>query len=325
MSKIIKRQANVGIGKETTRGTKVAPSYWLKFLGFDVDDKFETAVNEQAIGVIEDADDLEITKKSASGKIEGKINDQSFGLILLGTFGAVSSAVKGGETTVYEHDFSVAESTAHQSLTVEIKYGTNEQKAYPNAVVEGLTIKADPKSYVGFEMDIQAKTGETASNTPSQIEENHFAGRHVTVKLADDLAGLGAATAIAVREIEFKIEKNVESDDVLGSVTPADFYNKQFAVTGTLTLVFNDTSLKTIALNNTQKAMRITIENTDVTIGSASNPKLVIDLAKVKASEYSREGGLNDVITQSIVFKGLYSMTDSQMVVATLTNEVASY
>ena len=42
------RKISVGIGKETTRGTAVAPSYWVKHLDIDFQNKIEKIFNESA-------------------------------------------------------------------------------------------------------------------------------------------------------------------------------------------------------------------------------------------------------------------------------------
>jgi len=71
--------------------------------------------------------------------------------------------------------------------------------------------------------------------------------------------------------------------------------------------------------------MRITLENTGVTIGASSSPKLVIDLAKVKFSEALITGGNNDISKIEVKFKGFYSQDDAFSIKAVLTNLQTSY
>ena len=77
----LKRKFNIGIGKETSRGTAVAPVYWLKPLSEDINDKIEVIASERAVGVIEDSEDQEISKKLSGGTVAGEVFDRSFGLI----------------------------------------------------------------------------------------------------------------------------------------------------------------------------------------------------------------------------------------------------
>lgn len=324
MTELIKRKFNIGIGKETARGVKVAPSYWLKPLSEDINDKIEVAVSERAVGVIEDSEDQEISKKMSGGTVTGEVFDESFGLILLATLGQVGS-VETADTGVYDHVFAVLQSAKHPTLTVEVKRGDNEQKAYPNSVIETFKLDAAVNQYLKYEIALRGKAGVTEANAPGYITENYFLGQHINVKLADDMAGLAGSSAIDVKKVEININKNIEDDDKLGSIEPADFLNKQLTIEGSIEMNFKDTVLMDYALNGNQKAMRIEIVNGDVTIGASSNPKLVIDLAKIKLREPLISGDNNEIAKVAASFKAFYSASDSKSIEATLTNLVASY
>jgi hypothetical protein len=324
MTELIKRKFNIGIGKETSRGVKVAPSYWLKPLSEDINDKIEVAVSERAVGVIEDSEDQEISKKMSGGTIAGEVFDESFGLILLATLGQVGS-VETADLGVYEHTFAVLQSAKHPTLTVEVKRGDNEQKAYPNSVIETFKLEAAVNQYLKFEMALRGKAGVAESNSPGYITEKYFLGQHINLKLADDLAGLDGASAVDVKRVEININKNIEDDDKLGSIEPADFLNKQLTIEGSIEMNFKDTVLMDYALNGNQKAMRIEIINGDVTIGATSNPKLVIDLAKIKLREPLISGDNNEIAKVTANFKAFYSASDSKSIETKLTNLVTSY
>lgn len=49
MPKISGRKIAVGFGKETTRGTAVAPSLWYPRVDMDFDEKIESVENESSI------------------------------------------------------------------------------------------------------------------------------------------------------------------------------------------------------------------------------------------------------------------------------------
>lgn len=323
MGKIIGRQVNVGIGKEITRGTAVTPTFWLKYSTADYDDKIEMAQTEQSLGVIEDTDEGVIVQKFSEGKVEGNVFDKSIGLILMSVFGGLTSAVK--ETTAYNHTITVAQTATHQALTIDIKNGSNEQLAFTNCMIKSFELKYDPLDFVKYSAEFKGKKGVTSTTTPSYSAENYFIGKHGIFKIATDLSGLTGASAIVVKALTLKIEKVLISDDVIGSLDPADIYNGGIAVSGNVELIYNDTTYKALALAGTQKAMRIDIQNTDQTIGSSSNPGLQIDLAKAKFTEYSLKRDLKGIITQSLDFKAFYSLTDSKMITALLTNNTVSY
>jgi hypothetical protein len=322
MTKFIGRKIEVGLGREGTRGTGVAPSYWLSMMNADFDDKFEGVVDESSFAVIEDSTDFKVTKKWSEGKISGKIEDKSFGYWLRALMGTIVSAVK--ETTAYNHTCSVLQSAQHPTLTLEVK-NPNQQLKFANAAIDTLTIKAELGKFVEYEANVKAKMGAAAANSPAYVAQNNFLAKDVTLKLADTVGGLPGATAINVRNVEIKFDKNVESDDVLGSLEPADYLNKQFGVTGSIELVYDATTYKTLALAGTLKCMRIGIQDTTVTIGGTSNPTLTIDLAKAKITEWSKTSELNGIVTEKLDFKALYSSGDTSMVSVVLTNTVVGY
>jgi len=325
MSEVLKRKFNIGIGKETTRGTKVVPAIWLKPTAEDFNDEVEVVATERSMGVIEDSDDQVVTKNFSSGTIAGEVFDKSFGYVLLGAIGQVGSVEKVADSGVYDHTFSVLQSAQHPSMTLEIKRGDIEQKAYALCVVESLKISSAVNEYVVFEVAYRGKAGVAGTATPSYVAENYFLAKHIGVKLADTYAGLSGASEIDVKSIELNINKNIEDKDLISNDGPADFLNKQMVIEGTIEMYFSSVYARDYALNGTSKAMQIVMENTAVTIGASSKPKLVINLAKVKFGDAPVKGGNNDLAMVELSFKGFYSLSDSKSIEAILTNTQATY
>lgn len=325
MSEILKRRYNIGIGKETSRGTKATPKYWLKPLSEEYNDKIEVVASERAFGVIEDSEEVVVKKKYSAGKISGEVFDKSFGLFLLGAIGQVSSVPKAEDLSVYDHIFSVLQSAKHPTLTVEVKRGDNEQKAYPNCVIESLKIESQANEYVKFEAQLKGKAGSVSDGIPGYETENYFMGKDVSVKLADNLAGLDGATPVDARKIEINIAKNIEEDKRLGTHEPNDYLNKEFSVEGTLEILFRDTTLKNWALNGSKKALRIDIVDTSTAIGISSHPSLRFDLAKIKFKDPVEGGDNNDIVKVTVGFKSLYSSSEAKSIEAILTNLETSY
>ncbi len=318
------RKYQVGIGKETARGSAVTPSFWLPKYDVTVDDKKTYVNSESSFGTIHDTDGSRIVKEWAEGEITGKVRDKSFGLLLLSAFGSVASVQKGGDATVYDHTFSVANSNAHQSLTIEAKNDI-EQLKYALAVINSLKITAQVGKFVEFSVGIKAKKGVVGTSSPVYTAENEFIAKHATLKLATNLAGLGSASVINIKSIEMSINKNVDDHEALGSTEPIDYANKDFACEGVIEAVLENTAdFKDAFESGILKAMRVDIKG-DAVIGSASNPELKIDFASVALQDWSRKAGNNEIVTQTIKFKGHYSLADTKMIEAVLTNLQVSY
>jgi hypothetical protein len=256
------------------------------------------------------------------------IGDKHFPLILYSLFGTLNTTDDpDSDPTVKDHTITVAQSAQHQSLGFYLDDPvTGQDYTHALGVVDALTINYERGKFIDYEAKLKSKKGATATLTPSLTTENKFLSQHVTFKLAATQAGLDAASAIAIKSLKLNINQNTEDDDVLGNIAPADFLAKSFVIEGELEAILqNESDFKTQFLANTAKAMRIDLKNTDVTIGSAANPQIKIDLYKVIFKELSKPVKIGDIMMQSLSFKAHYSISDSKMVQAVCVNTVASY
>lgn len=329
MSKGIGRKMQVGIAKETSRGTaESAATYWAPFSEAEINEKDEKALVDMSYGLIEESQGEEIVKQWAEATVKAPVTDKHFGLLLLAALGSVSTGDNAdSDSSVKDHTFSVAQSAQHQALTLFLDdpLGGQDYK-HAMGVLSSLELNYERGKFIEYSANFMAKKGQTASLSPATTTEYRFLPQHLSFKLASDISGLDGASAISIKSLKLTIEKNVESDDVLGSVAPADFLNKSFTITGELEAIWqNESDFKTAALAGTAKAMRIDLVNSGVTIGNAANPRLKIDLAKVVFGEFANPIKINDVMVQSLSFKAHYSTGDTKMVEALMTNTVASY
>lgn len=324
MTKFIGRLADIGIAKETTRGTvETTATFWLPKMSFSYDDQIEQHVDESSIGVIEDSADAVVVGKFASGEFEGKIGDKSIGLLLLATLGSVSTTGPS-QTSVYTHTFSVQEDAQSDSISIFLD-DPNQDYKYALGMIDSAEFDFSLGQYAKIMASFRSKVGATATLSPSYSAENNFLPQHGVFKYADEGGDLGAGTEVNLRSAKISISKNVEDDRKLGSLDPVDILNKQLSVEGSLELVFDAVTLKTFMLADTAKAVRIQFTNTDVTLGASLNPKITIDLAKVKFSDFTKNYGNDDIVTATVNFKGLYSISGSKMITAELVNLQASY
>lgn len=392
MTVFIGRQFSIGIGKEATRGTAVAASYWVQKTDFSVEDKIATVVDDASIAVIEDAQNQEITQKYSEGSIGGRITDQTFGLLLMAVYG--TDTVGAVETGVKDHVFTVAQSAQHPSLTVVVNEpnatGANSL-SYPLAMIDSLNIHAEVGKWGTYKATWRANTPTTSTPTVAFTSENGFNPQFINAQIAPTYAGLngtltatgtaastvhvtglsintnllqvgmtvtgtnipagatiativsstafdlsvastGAASAytfgaatFSARMVDINITPNTEDDTTIGNVNAVDRYNKQFVVEGSFEIVYKDRSyIDTIMLGDQNKALRLLMKNTAVTIGTTSNPTLTVDMALVNLTEVARTDKNNDVMLQTIKFKAFYSVSDSLMSKITLRNTVTA-
>lgn len=323
MAKFIGRLVDIGIKKETTRGTaESAATFYLPKMSFSYDDKVMQVIDESSVGVIEDATDAVVIGKFAEGEFEGKVGSKSIGLLLLGTLGTVSTTTT--QSTAYVHTYSVQEDAQCDSMTV-FQDDPNQDYVYGLGMVDKFELTMELEKFTSVKVGFRSKVGTTASLSPSYITETNFLPQHGSLTYATTLAGLSGGTVVPIRSIKITISKNVEDDRKLGSIHPVDILNKQMSVEGEMELIFDAETFKTQQLADTALALRIRMTNSDVTIGSNLNPQLTIDLARVKIKEFSRNYGNDDIVTATVTFQAFYSIADAQMIAMELINTQSSY
>jgi len=390
----IGRLIQVGIAKETTRGTAISSaSYWNPWSDLTLDEKKEFAIDDQSYGIIEDSVHLSQTKKMAQGSMTGNAADQSIGLLLYSMFGGYG--VAGPSDSAYTHTFTIGETAQHQSLTFFLHDPLAAQDySYANGVVEKLELDLTLKKFVAFTASIRAQSGAAQSSfTPANTAENRFLPQYLAAKFALNYTGLqGTLTAtgtasstvhvtacsinpqtnlkvgmgvtgtnipanttvakivsataydlsqattgaigtqtftpqtVALKSAKITINANVEDQEVLGNLAPADFLNKEFSVEGQFEAIWqNETDFKTPFMGPTNLSIRLDVKNTDVLIGATSTPELYLDMPKCIIQEIGRSFKVKDLVYQTIKFKAVYSFTDTLLAKMVLVNGTSSY
>lgn len=400
----------MAIGKESTRGTRVAPTYGMKWRDNSLIDKAMMAVDDSRNGIIADSRNSHVVGTYLEGDLGGPVRDQSIALLLYSLMGTLASAVVGGESVVYEHTINLADSNQHQSLTIHKK---DPQGGYdhPNAVVNSLEMLLETDKMFMFTAGMRSKaratavigtftvtiatpgvgtlvahtlatgdavtlsttgalpTGLTAGTTYFIIRvdadtirfattlanalaataittsgsqsgvhtlslsyryivyptENTFLPQHASLKIASAFAGLDGASATNIRSAKLTMEGNVQDDRSLGSVIQTDIINTQFSAELEVQIVMSANTYVTALLAGTSYALRLDVTNTDVVLGTASNPRVRFDLYKAILQDAPPAYALGDLVIQTLRFKIHYSETDSKMLVAYVRNLEDAY
>ena len=334
----IGKQLQIGIAKESTRGTPVASAtYWLPVDDWAIEEKYKNAVDVQTYGLIENAVSQTRVKNWAEGSIKMPLTGTTAALLFLSLLGTDTPATHAGETTVYDHPITVAQNVQHQSLTffvhdpIATAGGSNITADYShaNGVVSKIALDYSLGKFIELTATIKAQKGSSAAVafTPSQQVETRFVPQYLTFKSAATLGALVGATAIKLKSAKIDIDNSEEDDDVMGTTTPRDFLNKEFKVSGSFEAIWqNESDFKINALANTPQAIQFDLINTDVTMGMVpTNPEFKVTLAKVYFTDFSRPVKIKDLMYQTVKFEAVYSVSDAQMIKVTATNQVASY
>jgi hypothetical protein len=313
------RLESFGVGKETTPGTSVAPASWVPHLSLTLDQKTTQIQNNSALGRLEDFNDSAVVGEWAEGSLNAKIYDQSFGFFLLNTFGASSSALHAGETIVYDNTFTVNNSTLPPSLTF-CRVNPNVTRRYSLGYLTDLEIDVKAGDWAQFTCSLIAKVGATGSDTAAYLAENEFTSKHLTAKIATNLAGLTGASALDIKSLKLKITRKLDTWIPFGAIDPTSFDLNEWNVTGEFVLRYSDTVTEALALANTRQALSLTLANTDVTIGSTSHPSLTFTAPKTRLTPITLDNNLNQAVNQTVAFSCELDTTAGYMLQALLTN-----
>ena len=309
MSKIIGSLVNLGIGKETTRGTYASATYWYPWVTLNFDDKVAKIESKEAMGNIEESHESFNSKKWGEGNIEAELRDDSLGLILYSLMGTLNSAAVAAG--VVDHTFTIAQNNQHQTLCFTID-DPNGDYIFPLVAVNKFDFDFVPGELCKFSADFMSRPSRTSAGRMVNVKtENKWTANMLTFKLADTIAGLAAASEIKVQSLKLSVVKNLLPKFNIGSADVDDLINQEFQVSGEFTLPYNDTTYKTYAGANTYKCMEIKLVNNDVTIGGTYRPTLTIQLPRVSFYDWTPDRPKGTLYEQTIGFKGLRDHANS--------------
>ncbi|MCX6113138.1 MAG: phage tail tube protein [Proteobacteria bacterium] len=324
MGKYTGRDIKIGISKESTRGVATPASYWIPRRDFDVQDKASIIIDDQSYGVIEDSVDARVVNKWSEGKISGLVRDKAIGLFLLNALGTSTPTTSSPESGVITHTFTVAQSHQHQSLTINVDDTIEGDEQYALAMLKTLEINATLNEFVIFNADFMAKQATPGTVTAAYVAENNFTADGVSLKIAATPGTLTAATATKVKSVSVKIDKALEKADILGTVTPDDFINKNISIEIDIERNYEDTTFKTLYMTASPQAMRVDIVSSAI-IGLVSNPRLTFDFNQVNFTDWSVSKGLDDIVVEKLKCKAVFKIADAKMLEARLVNVATSY
>ncbi|MDF1498518.1 MAG: phage tail tube protein [Patescibacteria group bacterium] len=320
---------NLGIGIEdpATRGTFVVPQNFIPARtpsGVNVKVTKALLKETKSSGIASQGST--VVQRMAGGDLEFNVRSESIGYLLKSLLGAVASVVK--ETTAYNHTFTVLPTDPQfPSISLALAQSGQQDYAYNGAIVKSIELKTPVDDLVNAKVEFIAKDeAEHTDFTPAfQADDYIFRPQDITIKLATNLAGLDAANAINVKELELSIDNSARPQQCLGSVTPTDNIAQMIEITGNIVLDYEGDTYHDLVVAGTYKAMRIELKRTDITIGASSNPTIQIDLAKVSFEANNPDRPIEDIVRDSLDFVAHYSDTDSKAITVVVTNEMTAY
>lgn len=323
MNEIIGRDLQVGLATETVRGTAATTvEKWMRNVSVSILERAEHVEDDSRRGVLEDMQGRRVISKYIEGDIEGIVHVDAIGYLYSSIYGVVVSEVVAG--SVYDHEFTLGQNIEHPTLTVFAKDGDAQQLKFNGCVLNTLEISASIDNFVRFTAGIIGIGGVDNAAVPDYDTEYDFIGRDITIKVADSEAGLSGATAIKAKSVSINHDQGAIRDQVFGANTPDNIYNAKQSIDGEFMLNFTDETFKDLYLGNTSKYMSITIEG-EADLGSGNKPTITYIFNNIMITDWTRDGGSDELVTQTVSFKAYYNETDGEASKVTLRNLTSSY
>lgn len=319
-----------GVGIEETRGTPVAPQLWIPGrTPSGIAPMVERVAVRETRGSKFASHASEIVQKRAEGDFEFNVRSISLGYFLLPLLGAVSSQVKGGETTVYQHTFSVLpNSPEHPTLTLALEQPAGQSYRYRRALVSALNMEITPDelvrataSLLASQEDAVASYGET-----DPLEGDHrFRHQDITIKMADDVAGLGAAPVLKVKSLSSNIPNGARVDQNVAELNPGNVIALGFDPRITFEADYQNEDLHDAYSGGEYFALQISMSRADIEIGNSSNPGAVFTFPRCSIENWTPNRPIDEIMREAVECMVHFSAEEAKGVEVVLTNTLEEY
>lgn len=306
----------ISFKKESTWGTAVVPdkSIPAHFTGGIQTDNDTQFVNA-ARAVLPKNLDAFVGKRVHEGDYEMDLFGDYPAYFLLGALGAVSSALKGGESVVYNH--TITEQEAKPSFTIEQVVGENVRR-FAGSLVTGFKLSCKTGETAVLNASIKAKSQASATKiTPAYTTVRAF-------NWADTVLKIGGVTLTEVSNFELEYSNNLEVLHSLNSSNDPQFnYVKGSEVKGKIECYLDATALAELNDYLSKTSNSLDIVCTGDAIGTSSNTGLSINVPKIIYTSAVTELA-EDYNLLKIEFEGVYDTSTSKLISLVATNLLAN-
>lgn len=326
MAKLLGESIQLGIGSEATRGTPVAPAHWVPArTPTGIRPVLEKVLIRETRATKMASQASEIVQKRAEGDVEFNVRNESIGHILKSLLGNV--ATTNPETDVYQHVFSLLlNNPQHPTCTLALHQPGYQDYRFPFAIVNSLELRTPVNELVNATASfIASEEQEQSDYTPATAEDDHYFRNHeVTIKLADDADGLGAASTLKVKEFSLGMNNGARADYNVGDLSPSDMLVMLLEITGSMQIDYEGKTYHDVFTSGAYRAMRIEMVR-NIDIGDGLNPRITIDLPKISFENLDPNRPMDDIVRDGISFNAHYDDEEAEGVSVTVVNNHASY
>lgn len=318
--------AHIGIGKETTWGTPVAASDYLKFNSEGISEEIEQIVLESMEGVVDEAASYE-GLRSISGDVSFDVYPNSVGYLLRSAFGApvTTQPDATNDPTVYKHEFTPVQSnfssdSALPPYTLEVHRDFEQAFQYAGTVINNLTLNfgTDNKVMQGTAAVIAKKLSLIAKTIPSFDTTSPFLWNQATITIS------GTENA-DIQTLQFGVNNSLEGRATINGTKEISRISRSGKRTFPVSFTFDLKDLSEFTRFRSQNEISAKIELVGANISGTYNHTLTIDIPKLRYTAFPINVGGSESITAQVEGIAKYDNASSHAMKVTLINTMSSY
>lgn len=321
---------NLGVARETVRGTPETPSQWIPGrTPTGVRQIVEKAPIRETRGTGIGSQGSVVVQKRAEGDLEFNVRNNSIGMLFLSLLGTVNTSAAG--TGAYSHVFTVQTGNPQfPVLTLGLSQLGQQDYEYTRCLVTSLEIRTPVNDLVNATVSfVGASEATHADYTPAFVSTDHYFRHYdVTIKLASNVAGIAGASALKVKEFSLAIVNNGRVNQNVSELNPGDVLAVLHEITGSLRIDYQDETFHDLYADGSYRALQISMVRTDIDIdsgGGTQNPTVTILLPKVSFESRDTDRPIDDIVSDTLEFTAHYDETETKAIQVTVVNNIANY
>jgi hypothetical protein len=286
----------IAVNVESIRKTAETPASgdWIELLEGVVNEVYTKKENEQRHGTLHHSDSDRLIMQDYNVAIKALIDRVHFPKFVFAILGAQETTEDSPQSGVNTHEFTRADTNLLPLLTITSQDPTDDEVRFSGFGVGKLELSFVKDDFLQYSVEGNglSKDDPGALSSGYQATNSEFLPWMCEIKVAANVAGLGAASAVELGELTLTLERNNTAYHGIGgnNVEPSEIIAQKLKVSAAVTKLFENLTYKTWAeTDNDYRAVQIRLIDTENTIGASTNPSITIVMPKVSARNWVKE------------------------------------
>lgn len=312
----------VAVALESTPGAPVQPVDYIPYLECSLQERQGVLADVSARGTRdEQPENSQLGRRWGEGNL--RVNLDATLAPYLFAMAQGSPTVDNQGSGVYKHTFSLADSNAPKAASI-IFDRVQDRQLFHYAVVNSLEMSFD-EGLAELNANIMSRFPvASTSGTLTTTSGVYYAFRHAVIQVGSNiLNAANSADHLKVRSFNITINNNTEPQFVAGNRDADSIIQRNYNVSGSFRLAFEDNDQRDKFRNLTKQAMVVTFTGNG--IGGGLSEYIKLKVYKLRVDEYNVDVPNDEFVSEEINFMAEYSSDDSATLDIEVQNRKASY